>query len=263
MRELRQSHGAGHVGVPPVAPGGQRLDRNRVPRQREATVHVLVAHVQRRDGGGARDVERPAQPRRVPRPGDAEVGREHALHLPQGGGDRFEHGQIYAVGGGPHRERVGELAARHRNEREVQRQVRLHRQDLLSRSPEVESGVEPACPVLERAVHERRTELPQRPVGERERAGGHGVRTRPGESRRSGDRAADAGRVALQQRVHARERERLQLEMRVRAGARRQVARERELSRPVHTVQREGGHTSGRVGHGELGRPLEHPHVPR
>ena len=134
-------------------------------------------------------------------------------------------------------------------------------EDLLFRAPQVEGRLEPARAVVERAVRERRVELPERSVGHRERARGHGIRPRPGQTRRGGDHAAHARRVALEQRVHADQRERLELQMGVGSAVRGEVARERELPRPVHALQREAAHAGRRVGHGQLGRPLEHPHV--
>src|SRR2546430_12054338 len=54
---------------------------------------------------------------------------------------------------------------------------------------------------------------------------------------------------------------RSELQVRVRPAPGGQIAFEHELSRPVRALQRQMADRHGRVGDGELDRPLEHPHV--
>ena len=141
--------------------------------------------------------------------------------------------------------------------------MRRHVQDLLPRPPEVHRRVEPPGLVLERAVHVGHAELAQRPVGECERSGVLGLGARSGKAHRGREAARDAARVLLEQGVDTRQREALQLEMRVRAPAGREIALEDEPPGIGRAVQRHAGDPDHGIAHHDFGRPLEKPYATR
>ena len=240
---------------------GQRTHGDRVPRESQLARYVLVAHVKRGDRRGRpSDPEAPFQARIPPGARDAHVRREHALHLPQEGGDRFQHREVHGVRLSAHGKGVRQLALGDGGEREVERQARRDVEDLLAPTPEMQPRVEPAPPVLEVPIHVGHAEFAEGPVGHRQRAVVFGLRARAGEAdgRRHG--ARDAARILLEQGVHARQREPLYLEVRVGASAGRQVALQNQAPRVPHAVQRGTGDPDHGVVHRDLGRCLQKPH---
>ena len=162
------------------------------------SVHVCVPHVQFRDRGRrVRHLQVASQARSVPGSRYPQVRREHPRHLPHRGREGFEDREVDAVGPGPDGERVGQLPVRHGREREIERQVHLHIENLLPRAPQVQRAMEALTVVVERAVDERRAEPADRDVRQRERTAGHRARAGAGESRRHRDHAAGPRGVLL------------------------------------------------------------------
>ena len=102
---------------------------------------------------------------------------------------------------GPHRERAVDPPLLHAGEREIERQVGLHLEQVLPGAPEIEVGVEPAVAVVEDALDERRLEVAEPTVGQ----AGHAAEGRRGRGARHLQvelgLAGDAERVALNQAV--------------------------------------------------------------
>ena len=265
MREPLQTHDARHLRPSLVAACGEAPDDDRVARERQTPVHILVTHVDRGDlGRGVPDFQAPFEAGCVPGPGDADIGREDARHVPQRRRERLQDGKIHAVRGSPHREPVGELPLPDGGEREIERQLRLHVQDpLLARAPQLDGPAEAPIVVLERTVEQRGVELAHRRVGERERAvrqdrGG----ARTGQVHGGLDRAAHARRVPLQQRVDPRQGESIDPEVGRRPAAGGQVPLEPELAGDVIAVQHQVAHRGYRIRDPHLCRRPQPPDVP-
>src|SRR5207253_6805873 len=118
-----------------------------------------------------------------------------------------------------------------------------------------------AVTILEGAVDEGGAELAEPPVREREGAARHRTGPTAGEAGGRAHRPPHARGVLLQQRVHARQREGFELQVRVGPAARGKVALQGELARPVHALECQPTYARRRIGDGELGRPLQYPDV--
>ena len=136
-------------------------------------------------------------------------------------------------------------------------------EDLLARAPQVHGGLEPAVAILEAAVHIGSVEFADRAVRERERPRVQGLRPRARERGGGADRPAHARGVLLQQRIQAREREALDLQVRVGPAPARHIPLQQESPRPVDAHQGEARDPGGRVRHHDFDRAAQHPDVAR
>ena len=82
LGEPFQAHEPGQLRVPAFTRRGDAVHADRVAPERQAAVHVRIAHVERGDRGRRMaDFEAAPEPRRFPRPADTEVGVEDAFDV--------------------------------------------------------------------------------------------------------------------------------------------------------------------------------------